>query len=72
MSMHVITKKSPTTSTTNTSYLSMMPPNCTTHNKRRENSVGEDSVSNQIVWFSFFNTKKHKLTCLFVYPIKIL
>jgi len=47
MSMHVITKKNPTTSTTNTSYLSMMPPNCTTHNKRRENSVGEDSVSNK-------------------------
>jgi hypothetical protein len=54
MSTNVITKKRPTTSTTtsNTSYLSIMTPNFPTTNmtnnntnKRRENSAGEDSVS---------------------------
>lgn len=47
MFMDVITKKSPTTPTTNASYLSMMIPNFTTNNRRRENSIGEDSVSNK-------------------------
>ncbi|CAF1044041.1 unnamed protein product [Adineta steineri] len=46
MSTDMISKKRPTTTTTtttaNTSFLSMMTPNFT-NNKRRENSIGEDS-----------------------------
>lgn len=60
LTMNVITKKSPTTSTAstnNTSYLSMMTPHVTNNSsssnnnsnsnnsKRRESSMGEDSVS---------------------------
>jgi hypothetical protein len=48
MSTNVIMKKNSTT-TSNTSYLSMMTPNVPTAIKRRESSTGEDSVS----WFSF-------------------
>lgn len=50
--MNVITKKSPTTTTaatSGTSYLSMMTSNVANANnntiKRRESSIGEDSVS---------------------------
>ncbi len=53
--MNVITKKSPTTTTaatSGTSYLSMMTSNVASTNnnnniKRRESSMGEDSVSFQ-------------------------
>jgi hypothetical protein len=44
--MNVITKKSPTSGT---SYLSMMTSNVTSNNiKRRESSIGEDSVSHDL------------------------
>jgi hypothetical protein len=65
--MNVITKNSPTTTTTaansGTSYLSMMASNVTSTNtnnnnniKRRESSIGEDSVSQ----------KKIDQTCFFI------
>ncbi len=62
MSTNVITKKSPTSTTTpstnNTSYISMMTPNVPT-SKRRESSNAEDSVRkfDQIV-SNFFLIKR--------------
>ncbi len=58
--MNVITKKSPTattTATSGTSYLSMMTSNVANTNnnniKRRESSIGEDSVSkNKVIHIS--------------------
>jgi hypothetical protein len=57
--MNVITKKSPTattTATSGTSYLSMMKSNVANTNnnniKRRESSIGEDSVSKKTKFFS--------------------
>ena len=57
--MNVITKKSPTNATTGTSYLSMMTSNVTSNNiKRRESSMGEDSVSHDLCFMTFNDEEK--------------
>jgi hypothetical protein len=58
--MNVITKKSPTTkpaTTSGTSYLTMMTSNVANNNniKRRESSMGEDSVSSKHVFYFSIN-----------------